>query len=89
MIQENPRQHPDKRRTRLPDKENKQSQSSRGIQPDSTTGGLNYGIRLKGNTGIRGNVIPLLSPKRSEDQRIKRLMNGWLITIVIIKFYTT
>lgn len=67
-------QLPDNSRTRVPDKESEESHILQSFQEDSTTGGVNYGIKVKGNTGEGSYVIPLSTPINNtigvEDQTV-------------------
>ena len=75
------RQLPDNSRTRVPDKESEESHIAQGFQEDSTTGGINYGNKVKGNTGEGSNVIPLSTPINNtigvEDQTVDQWLDGY------------
>lgn len=62
------RQKPDNYQTRTPDNQTEQSLIPQGLQPDSTTGAYNYGLRYQGSADIRGNVIALSPSKKPIDQ---------------------
>ncbi len=66
--QTTPIQYPDNSQTRLPYKDFLETQHSKGLQPISTTGESNCGTSNQGDTGTRGNVMPIRTAIRPEDQ---------------------
>jgi hypothetical protein len=75
------RQSPDNSRTRVPDKELEESHIAQSFQEDLTTGGINYGIKVKGNTGEGSYVIPLSTPINNtigvEDQTVDQWLTAY------------
>ena len=73
-----PGELPDNSRIRMPDRESEENHTQRRFQEDSTTGGVNYGRKVKGSTGEGSNVIPLSTPINNPIRIEDEAVDEWL-----------